>query len=369
VGRDFRKNTPIAKQGAITLKVQEVLRPTELGQYNLPDTAFNPEVMQNELHLTDTLLYLLEDSVICRRQVILDYVFGDDKIKTGRSPEPSNDQYFIRRMIYISAKNTRPLCFTHPLRAELEINEFTRSHFVKNFADKSIRRLSVPLLTFIDGFGLYRNSYRSLIGIYLIMACLTFRERHRRANVLPLTLGPHGNNFPDIVDALQSLYPLDHGVYMEINGQKCFVCVFILCFLGDMPQQQENAGFKTQRAKLDCRFCFIGANERDNLSYDIVTQGRYYNQAVQMRKEMMALNTVTKQEKYATNWGISQQIPSLQKISPALDLIMTRPGDPAHSEYNGLSKQLHQLLLETILTPAAQILYATELRQFPFPPS
>jgi hypothetical protein len=45
-----------------------------------------------------------------------------------------------------------------------------------------------------------------------------------------------------------------------------------------------------------------------------------------MRKEMMALNTVKKQEKYATNWGISQQIPSLQKISPALDLIMTRPG-------------------------------------------
>ncbi|OXV05983.1 hypothetical protein Egran_06249, partial [Elaphomyces granulatus] len=36
------------------------------------------------------------------------------------------------------------------------------------------------------------------MGIYLMVAALTFRERNRRANVLPLTLGPHGNNFEDI---------------------------------------------------------------------------------------------------------------------------------------------------------------------------
>jgi hypothetical protein len=46
-----------------------------------------------------------------------------------------------------------------------------------------------------------------LMGWYLIIAALTFRERNRRANVLPLTLGPHSNNFDDIVDALRILRP------------------------------------------------------------------------------------------------------------------------------------------------------------------
>ncbi|KAN0077707.1 hypothetical protein V8E54_006011, partial [Elaphomyces granulatus] len=59
--------------------------------------------------------------------------------------------------------------------------------------------LSVPLPAFIDGFGLYRNMIRSLMGFYLIMGAFTFVERNRRANILLLTLGPHGSSFDDVV--------------------------------------------------------------------------------------------------------------------------------------------------------------------------
>lgn len=37
----------------------------------------------------------------------------------------------------------------------------------------------------------------------------------------------------------------------------------------------------------------------------------------------------------------------------ALYTILTRPSDPAHSEYNGVCKLPHSLLLKAILTPSA----------------
>jgi len=184
-----------------------------------------------------------------------------------------------------------PLAFTHPIRAEIEIEEFTRERFADNF-DKEhsgIQCISVPLQMFIDGFGLYRNSYRSILGFYFTIGALTFQERLRKANVLPMTLGPHGQNFDDAVDALQILRPLEEGVLMDIGGKQCLICAFTLCYTGDMPQQQENAGFKTQRAELGCRFCFIKASERDNLEFDVKICGRYHHQTIAMRKEKDSL--------------------------------------------------------------------------------
>ena len=75
--------------------------------------------------------------------------------------------------------------------------------------DKEDEVISCPILVFIDGFGLYRNSYRSLIGVYAIVAGLTAEDRNRQANVFPLTLSPHGSNFVDTVKSFGSLGALD----------------------------------------------------------------------------------------------------------------------------------------------------------------
>src|ERR1700722_4295606 len=42
---------------------------------------------------------------------------------------------------------------------------------------------------------------------------------------------------------------------------------------------------------------------------------------------------------------------------------------PAHSEYQGLTRIMHSMLLDTLLTQAAAKSYAAMLRSFPFPPS
>ena len=367
VGIDKRGKEPT---NAITLKIQEVLRHDELDKYGITVDTLTPHVRNHELLFVNNFFFLPEDSVVSRIQVMLDYAFKDNK---GQGERQIGKQLFIRWIITPGSSGAsfdiRPLCLSHPHRAELELREFTRQSIVNNFDCKNNGQVpcySVPLLTFIDGFGLYRNSYRSIMGIYLIMASLTFRERNRRSNVLQLTLGPHGNNFEDMIEALQCLYPLDSGVYTEIKGQKCFVCIFTLCYLGDMPQQQENAGFKTQRANLGCRFCFITADERHNLDYDVIKNGRYHNQTSQLRRNWIAKATKREQDAYATEWGLGDSLP-LAKISPALDLILTRPIDPAHSEYNGLSRRMHALLVEAILSPVGAKIYAAYLRLFPFP--
>jgi hypothetical protein len=52
---------------------------------------------------------------------------------------------------------------------------------------------------------------------------------------------------------------------------------------------------------------------------------------------MEIYKTVAAKEKWARQWGLDTIHPVLVDISPALDIILSRPGDPAHSEYQGLS--------------------------------
>jgi hypothetical protein len=56
------------------------------------------------------------------------------------------------------------------------------------------------------------------MGFYKIPAALRFRDRTRQANVLPLTLGPYGSNFDDVVTAIKVLISLDKGIILDING-------------------------------------------------------------------------------------------------------------------------------------------------------
>jgi hypothetical protein len=224
------------------------------------------------------------------------------------------------------------------------------------------------MLCFVDGFGLYCNMYRSLMGVYLTLASMNLRQRSRRANMFPLTLGPHGSNFSDVISSIVGLAQLDKGIEIEINGEKKFVCVYILAFTGDMPQQQENSGFKRQSANRGCRSCLVEEWNRGDLGFDIVLQGRYHYHVTALRDYGRTL-TSTQYKKWCSAWGLAENLTTLVQMTLALDIIRSRPADLAHSEYASMAKQAQILLNEAILTPQAQKLYATELRRFPFPPS
>jgi hypothetical protein len=147
-----------------------------------------------------------------------------------------------------------------------------------------------------------------------------------------------------------------------------------LCYVGDMPQQDSNCGFRGPKAHKFCRFCYIGEqaiksrNPNAVLNFDVITHGRYHHQVMEMRKEISGMKTADAKNRYGTSWGMKEAVPPLTSLTPALDLILSRPPDPAHSEYQGISELMHGLLLNSILTEAGKKSYARVLRSWPFPP-
>lgn len=85
---------------------------------------------------------------------------------------------------------------------------------------------------------------------------------------------------------------------------------------------------------------------------------------------MMAhLTSKAARVEYGKQWGKKPEadVP-LYWISPSLDLILTRPLHPAHSEYAGITELMHWLLRDIILSPDGREAYAAALRTWPFPP-
>ena len=118
-----------------------------------------------------------------------------------------------------------------------------------------------------------------------------FTDTHNLLAYSEARLDPHGSNFPDVVDALQHLALLDRGIDTVIDGGEVFLCAYTHMFLGDMPQQQQNSGMKSQNAEVGCRFYYIPSSQRNNLDYDITENGRFHHQVMNMRREMNALPT------------------------------------------------------------------------------
>ncbi|OJD26172.1 hypothetical protein ACJ73_02446 [Blastomyces percursus] len=296
-------------------------------------------------------------------RVYLDHRFENPFSVTSREIGPS-DQLIFRRVINKEISDVRPLNLTTPCRGRLEIETYGLQQLIHTFT--SMKCLSLPYQLFIDGFGLYRNVYRSLMGIYLIPACLTAAQRAKRTHVYLIPLGPHGSKFTDVISSLKELSALDQGIEIDIKGTKTRVVAFASMFLGDMPQQQNNAGFKRQNATRGCRQCDIIDVNRGDLEYDIGSHGRYHHQIKHMREKAATLPKSTR-DRFLSKWGMMSGPSPLLSIAPSIDVIQSFPADPCHSEYAGMSKIMHLLLLESILSPRGRDEYLHALQTFPFP--
>ena len=77
----------------------------------------------------------------------------------------------------------------------------------------------------------------------------------------------------------------------------------------------------------------------------------------------------TARARYYSAWGLAAiDIVPLTLLSPALNLLLSRPTDPTHLEYQGMSRLMHQLLITNILHVDTAQEYYQQLRSFPFPP-
>ncbi|KAI2628156.1 hypothetical protein GGS21DRAFT_492800 [Xylaria nigripes] len=417
-GYDLRKRscTHQSRQ-LIALQVQPAF-----SSFNIRDidVTVNPAIDDNELILSSDSIFIPETNAFGGLDVFMDHEYGEcqdnPSSKTFRERRPGarqkdirfpkytnltvpqksiNQYYYVRRIIRTeqiapastctdtnttdtnTVKHIIPLCHTHPIRAELEIEHYGRYTFEVEWDQSKANSLpvaSLPVETFIDGFGIFSNSYRSLLGYYITPCGLQYKDRLWPGNIIPLVLGPHGSDFGDVVKGLGTLADLDIGVITEIGGIKTRLCVWTMVFIGDMPQQAENCGFKSPRADKFCRGCYISVGQKsfaDPVGYayefDSITHGRYHHQVCKMQISMSQLGS--KRDVYGSQWGMTTPHPALLTIAPALDIVMTRPYDPCHSEYNGLFNLSHFLFRDAIITPKAIDDYTLELRTFPLPPS
>nr|KMM66395.1 hypothetical protein CPAG_02734 [Coccidioides posadasii RMSCC 3488] len=363
VGRDKRSN-PLA-ENAIALRIQPVYRfmPTFYGGKL---SHLNPQHHPNEvLALESQGTFVLAGNILSRVDVYLDYGFNME----NSGYELPNAQYFMRRVLTLKSGTleARPLNMSTPLRGELEIAAYGREVLKQTFSDGK-KVISLPYQLFIDGFGLYRNMYRSLMGFYMIPAGMKSTERAKRNNVYTITFGPHGTNFPDVIEALEpGLALLDKGIDVDIPSEGVTrVISSCLCFLGDMPQQNANAGIKGPTATRSCRSCMVSENQRHDMDFDTMTEGRYHFRILQQREKINSTETQALKQSLCKEYGMAEEQTALLKICPSLNLVTFFPSDPCHSEFSGISKLAHYLLVSVILTPHGQKEYCKLLQRFPF---
>ena len=255
-----------------------------------------------------------------------------------------------------------------PLRGELEMAYFGREQLA-GFAvpaDNSYDVKSLPIILFIDDFGIHRNMYRALKAFYCIPAALPYDERRKIANVFTLTLGPHGAEVQDVIACFRkALGELSSGVFLTLNGQRTLVRVYILAMIGDLPQQADNSGLLRHSAQYGCRFCFCPKEERGNLEYPSTENGRFHWDTVEARDQGQRLRGA-EQTRFFIERGMRPEESPYTALNPSLDLIQSRPLDVPHSEWRGLGRVLQALLIQEVLTKTGAFAYLQAFQKFPF---
>ncbi|KAI0192419.1 hypothetical protein F4808DRAFT_475793 [Astrocystis sublimbata] len=209
------------------------------------------------------------------------------------SPYSFPDDYKPRAFI--------PMAKVSPVPGVLEAVEFGRQQMAQIFALYGKKVRSIPILIFADGFGLYRTMYKSIMGVYIIIIALPKGEHGRQINIFPLTFGPHGSNFTDVMKALEPMKALD----------KVLLCAPVLAFTGDMPQQQANSGMLGVTANKGCRSCEILSTDRGNLEFDITSSIRGHYETLRQRCALNELTTKAAKRKLSSELGLSLEPPAL----------------------------------------------------------
>lgn len=235
---------------------------------------------------------LVEDDITCispdtiQRRVRFDYLIPRTEEETTGDSMPSLGVINEVRLNHGTGINgdrtpvVRPSYSRMQLLAEGELRSYGRRFMQNNFVSHGGKPLlCVPMLLFCDGFALYRTLWKSSAGFYICPANLPLKDRKKQANWHVLTLTPFGVAFEDVVACLSEAgKSLSRGFDIVIDNEGALETVHIVSFLlagiGDMPQQAQNLGCKSQNSNMPCQRCLIKKDQAMDLDYDHVTNYR-----------------------------------------------------------------------------------------------
>lgn len=319
-----------------------------------------------ELILVETRHIIPINQIICREWVyFVDYP-TEEELRPSLLPHPAT--YCVRRIAYSHRGRNllRAVYKRHRVIAEEELYYFGRDYILSEFVaplqtDSSTptpRRLSVPFTTFLDGFGLYRNAYHSLNGMYVTPASLDIKLRSKLQNVYVLMIGPFGCDEKEMAKCLEREALASGSGYKTtlLSGETVIVCAFPLCFTGDMPQQNSNSGCKTHNGYKGCRFCFITDEEKGNLHENVIESGRYREPIKRLRIGAFAQRTQESRNKQLQGNGLTLDGPYFERCYPLMDPQRCHPNDAFHAELR-LEKYYQEVLIDSYLTSAGATAY------------
>jgi hypothetical protein len=249
----------------------------------------------------------------------------------------------LNRVAYIvdleKPSNSRSIRLRHPLRGELELKAFGRDHIINCFLLNPLPVVTLPLIFFTDGFGTYRNSYRSLLAVYTGIANLPEQERRRLHNLKLLTVGPFGSSLTDVIRALAPAgKALDRGMILDLHIGNCrmqsYVCAYQFLHTSDLPQQNDSSGTLRQNATYGCRLCLINKDYRDDLNYNVCLHGRYQME-MERAREAVSSTARTRRVDLLGRLGLAEEVSPWTIISPAINQFEMFSLDVCHSEGSG----------------------------------
>lgn len=230
------------------LKIQEVIKRIELS--NSQRKLLRVSSRASELFIFQNQCYEIYESETMLRMmhVILNWRYNENRSKIYESKKKRFD-FFIRQMYNKVKDKWISLNLFASLRVDLELLTYEREYLIMTFVyrrnnmtklatSKFTKCYSMSLMIFIDDFDLFRNAYRFLMSIYVILASMTLTKRNRRANVFSITLESHELELSNVINAISlSLTQLDREIFTQIeDDETILLCVYILTFINDLSQ-------------------------------------------------------------------------------------------------------------------------------------
>jgi len=207
---------------------------------------------EGEMILIDTTIDITEQDIRHIIDISIEWEY-DLSSEEGDLVYP-DVKFLIKRIMDPNTHEWKSIRFTHPVRGDLEISHYGREVIEAFASSDDLPCRSLPLILFIDDFGIHRNMYRAFKGFYITPANIEYIDRRKPGNQFTLTLGPYGANMSDIVHNLEpGMSKCRGGVMININGRKTLVKAFPITITRDMLAGADNSGFYRHNTNLGCR--------------------------------------------------------------------------------------------------------------------
>lgn len=337
------------------------------------------KIMHKSFHSSLPELVLFESrevvpcSAICSRIWVYftDYE-SPESLKSSLLPYPPT--YCVRHIVYqgpvigLQQPRARVRCVAkrHKVIAETELIQMSRAVVLAKLVSTggaldTQRIASVPFSVFLDGFGLYRNAYKSLKGMYVTPAGLDVDSRSHLSNMFVLMIGPFGATELSMASCLaEDSRKMGVGEQLTLfTGEKVTVIAFPLLFTGDMPQQNMNSGNKAHNAVYGCRSCFVPDTKRGDLFLDVQSTGRYWGPTQRLLQHTRSLKSKSAQSAAQQRYGLTAEGPYFAQCYTMLDPQRSNPNDPLHAELR-LCRYYAEVLIDGILSPTGVAAYQKE---------